>query len=246
MFLIYIACLVFGGVLLVMAMMAGGDGADHELGTHGDVSHDLGGHADFSHELAGDTDMAHDLSTEGGIDAHTELAAHGDASLHTADAGHAAMQHAHANAADAVRYLSFRNFVFFMAFFGLTGTVLTTLAIPSLITAISAAGMGVFASQVGYRLMRYLKGSETGQAVDLGDLRGHTGTVLVGCGRTQTGKITVHSGTQTLTLLAQVATEERRAHFKPGDTVIISRVERGIAHVIDGRLLDDHPPTQLT
>lgn len=215
MFLIYIACLVFGGVLLVMAMMAGGDGADHELDAHGDVAHDLGGHADVSHELSGDTD-------------------------------HAAVQHTHANAADAVRYLSFRNVVFFMAFFGLTGTVLTTLAIPSIITALSAAGMGVFASQVGYRLMRYLKGSETGQAVDLGDLRGHTGTVLVGCGRAQTGKITVRSGTQTLTLLAQVATEERRAHFKPGDTVIISRVERGIAHVIDGRLLDDHPPTQLT
>lgn len=240
MFLIYIACLVFGGVLLVMAMMAGGDGADHELGAHADVSHDLGGHADVSHDLSGDTDMSHDLSGDTAVDVHTELATHGDAS------GHTAMQHTHANAADAVRFLSFRNFVFFMAFFGLTGTVLTTLAIPSFITALSAAGMGIFASQVGYRLMRYLKGSETGQGVDLGDLRGHAGTVLVGCGRTQTGKITVHSGPQTLTLLAQVAQEERRAHFKPGDTVIISRVERGIAFVIDGRLLDDHPPTQLT
>lgn len=145
-----------------------------------------------------------------------------------------------------MRFLSFRNFVFFMAFFGLTGTVLTTLEIPSFITAISAAGMGIFASQVGYRLMRYLKGSETGQSVNLNDLRGSTATVSIGCGRTQPGKISVRSGTQTLVLLAQVAAEERRAHFKPGDTVIVSRVEGGVAYVIDGRLLEDHPPTQLT
>ncbi|MHC1724540.1 MAG: hypothetical protein AB9866_00705 [Syntrophobacteraceae bacterium] len=55
------------------------------------------------------------------------------------------------------KILNLRNFAFFTAFFGLTGTVLTLLDIPRVITLIAAHGMGFFGSRVVSRLFTTIK-----------------------------------------------------------------------------------------
>ncbi len=207
---LYIACLLFGGVLMLVSLFAGGDSSGD-----GDMVADHDVHALDSH--GADMDSGHDVVTTD----------------HAGDHVHA---HEHVSV-EAVKFLSFRNFVFFSGFFGLTGTALTLLAMPFLLTLVSSAGVGLLSAQVGYRFLRYLKRTESGQAIHLNELQGRTGRVLVGCSKQHPGKISLTAGGQVYQLVARASEDASRSSFKPGETVIISHIEQGIAYVIEGNLL---------
>lgn len=185
MFTVYLACLLFGGVLLLFSMFGG----DAETGDVADA----------------DIDLDADLDTE----------MHGEG-------WHAAAQ-----------FLSFRNIVFFLAFFGLTGTVLSWLAIPGAVTFGVSLAMGLFTATLSHRFFKYLKQSESGAGQELRELEGMAAKVIVGPAKGRRGKIMIAAGDRQLQLLAEVADEASREVFSSGEQVFILRVDDGVAYVVE-------------
>ena len=185
MFTIYLACLLFGGVLLLFSMFGG----DAEAGDMADA----------------DVDFDADL----------------DAEIHG--------QGLHA----AAQFLSFRNMVFFVAFFGLTGTVLSWLAIPPLLTFGVALAMGLFTATLSHRFLKYLKQSESGAGQEVRELEGMAAKVIVGPSKGRRGKIMIATGDRQLQLLAEVADEANRDGFSSGEQVFVLRVDDGVAYVVE-------------
>lgn len=137
---IYLGCLIFGGGLLAVSVLFGGD---HDADADVDMDVDADVDADLDH------DVDHDL---GG----------------TADALWLPL-------------LSLRFWIFFLAFFGLTGLLLDGLNLAS--TGLAggvAAGMGLFAGYTVSRLIRALKQDSVSSAVEPErDYVGKSGTVLL-------------------------------------------------------------------
>lgn len=133
----------------------------------------------------------------------------------------------------AIKFLSFRNIIMFIAFFGLTGTVLTWLGGPFLINLLAAIVMGFFTATLMHKAMAHLIKSEVGQAINLEDLVGTPAKVIINLNRNHRGKISVYASGRTLQLLAQVAEEAARDEFKAGEPVIILKIEEGTAFVVE-------------
>ena len=260
---LYLACLVFGGVLLAISLFTGGDGdsdMDHSLEAHGDIggdadigAGDLDAHADFaadhSIDLQGDADAPGEFAAEQALELHADTAGHlpTDASL---DGDHPAiisLQDGHAGGGDtptvhsAAEYLSFRNFVYTTTFFGLTGSALTWLSMPSAVTLGSSIGMGLFAGYVGHRFMRYLRSSESGEGLHVASLLGHPATVVLPPAKDHKGKIRVTVSGQRVLMLALLHpdADDEAPELRPGQKVFIVAIDRDVAFVDRGDFLDE-------
>lgn len=206
----YLACLLFGGVLLAVAIIFGGE---HDLGSDGGF--------DFH------TDMDH-----GGFDLHTDVDVHADvpADIHTDFHVHGESTPAGEGMGAAAQWLSFRNIIFFIAFFGLTGTLLTLVSGP-VVAAVGAVLMGTLASNLSHRIFQYLRQTESGEGLQDSDLQGLRGQVVVTTSRTSKGKITIVANDRALQMIAITAEEASREEYHPGETVTIVKIEGGLAHI---------------
>ncbi len=196
---LYLVCLLFGGIFLVVTLLSGTDVDSGGMDFHGDWS------TDFHGDLSGD--MHGDLSADASVDGE--------------------------GVADAVKFLSFRTIVFFLAFFGLTGVCLSWLDTPALVNFATAVVMGAFSGVLVHRIMRYLKQTEAGSVPNLKTLEGMRAQVSIGISREQRGKIVVNTGEQFLQMLAKVAQEARKDQFAPGEIVTVVRVEDDLALVAE-------------
>jgi len=93
---------------------------------------------------------------------------------------------------------------FFLAFFGLTGVLLSLLAggAGTVLTVLLAVGMGVGAGLIASHVLRGLGRSEVDSSVRPTDLVGRLGRVVVPVGKEQPGKIRVELKGRTVELLA--------------------------------------------
>lgn len=203
---LYLACLIIGGVFIIVSLFFGSD-ADADVDTGGDLHFDSSGDAHF--EAGGD---AHDLHIDAsaGADAH-----HGE------------------GLAETIKFLSLRNIVFFVAFFGLTGTVLTWLGAWPIFSFPAAVGMGFFSATLMHKALRYLVKTEVSGGVNLEDLSGLSAKVVIGLSRTQRGKISLKTGGQYMQILALAADVAGPTEFKAGDEVVILEVKNGLAYVVE-------------
>jgi hypothetical protein len=246
---LYLACLVFGGVLLTISLFAGGDAdtdMDHSADLHGDVDmdHSLDAHAGV--------DMDHSLDVQGEVDSAMDMQAEfGEGDLPaemTVDADHpavTAMEDAHGGGhgtsalSAAFEFFSFRNMVYMTTFFGMTGSVLTWLSMPFGLTLASSIGMGLFAGVVGHRFMRYLRGSESGEALHISSLIGHAGRVTLPPSKTRKGKVRIETAGQSVELLALLHEDSVAEELHAGDRVFILALEKDVVLVDRGDFLDD-------
>ena len=196
------------GIYIFAAILGGGLLLFSVLaGAEHDADHDASaldsGH-DFDHEV--DHDLTHD-----------------------ADAAHA-----HLGAADLVLGLfKPRNFTFFMAGFGLTGTLLTLLtpwnAGGSLLPAL---GMGVASMVATHGVFTWLRRSDT--AVDVisdADMEGCVGRVILPLVPGNRGRIACKLGGREIHLTA--ALDETIADaLQPGREVVVLRVAETVAYVM--------------
>lgn len=203
---LYLACLLFGGILILVAIFAGGHG---DLDVHSDL--------DFHADMEAHPDIPHSLHGIGEL--HSDISPHGE------------------GLAAASRFISFRNVIFFVAFFGLTGTVLNALGFGGVLTAVMAILLGFFASSVTHKVFRYLKETESGAGFDEHELQGLTARVEVTVSKTSKGKISVVAHEQHHQLIALVAEENDQESIAPGTTVIVVKVENGIASVANDAYL---------
>lgn len=133
----------------------------------------------------------------------------------------------------ALRYFSLRNVVFFTAFFGLTGSVLSLLDAHRVVAFALAVTMGIFASTLLSKMVRFLRRTEVGELACLNRLEGSKARVLVDFSRERRGKVLIQSGGNTLQLIARVAEESKRDSYGYGDCVIIVHIIDGVAHVAE-------------
>lgn len=239
---LYLACLVFGGVLLAITLFAGGDAdsdMDHSLDAHGDF--------DAGHSLDVHTDASSDFAAEQAIEINADTVGHLPADA-TIDGDHPAIvsvEDAHGGGEaptvhSAFEYLSFRNFIYSTTFFGLTGSALTLLAMPSAVTLGSSVGMGLFAGWVGHRFMRYLRSSESGESLHVSSLLGHQATIVFPPTKERKGKVRVTIAGQRVEMIALLhadADPEAEA-LRPGEHVFIVAIDRSVAFVDRGDFLD--------
>jgi hypothetical protein len=133
----------------------------------------------------------------------------------------------------AARFLSMRNLVFFLAFFGLTGTLLTLLQANHLATLLTSVGLGGLAAWAVYRLMSYLRSSQSGSLPSLSTLAGSEARVVIGLSATRPGKIDVVTGDRTHQLVARIHEGAKVDHVEVGDTVVVVRIQDGVALVAE-------------
>ncbi|MBN1446312.1 MAG: hypothetical protein JXA28_00155 [Bacteroidetes bacterium] len=239
---LYLACLVFGGILLTISLFAGGDAdtdMDHSLDVHGDVDmdHSLEMHADMDHSLdvhadvqtgTGDFDANAGEMHAGGSDLPVEVDADHPAVVSVQDADTAT----HGSALSAAfEFFSFRNLVYMTTFFGMTGSVLTWLAMPFTLTLGSSIGMGFFAGMVGHRFMKYLRGSESGESLHVTQLIGHKGTVTLPPTKTRKGKVRIVAVGNVIELIALLHEDSQEEELHFGDPIFILSIEKDVAVV---------------
>ncbi|MAT38323.1 MAG: hypothetical protein CL946_01825, partial [Ectothiorhodospiraceae bacterium] len=139
---LYLVCLGFGGILLALQMLTGGSDMDHDAGA--DIDHDLDMHTDVDHSLdIGDGEV--DLSTDVDADTSVDLQSDVGHDIHPMHTGTAPEHVQPQDVGDSIKFFSLRTVIFFTAFFGLTGSVLSWMSIAFLPTLLSAVGMGGFA-----------------------------------------------------------------------------------------------------
>jgi hypothetical protein len=171
-------------------------------------------------------------------DAEAGVGAEADVNADSVEAGSEAEGEAEGEGmVAAARFLSVRNLVFFTAFFGLTGTLLTLLRADAVLTLAASVALGAAAAVAVQRLMDYLRRTESGALRSLATLGGARARVLVGLTRGRPGKVTVATGDGTQQLVARIHERASADRFEAGDTVVIVRFQDGVALVAEAGFL---------
>jgi membrane protein implicated in regulation of membrane protease activity len=197
-FYIYISSFVVGGALLAASLFLGGHEADGDLDVHADLDVDVD--ADV------DVDIDADVDVDADIDAHVDADVDADA-----DVGDGALDGAHGVGFSDfwVPFLSVRFWVFFLCFFGLTGLVLTLLALASSGTTLGTAlGMGVVTGFAAAFIIQRLKKAEVGLGVTLEDYQGKEGVVLLPIDPDGKGKVRIKLRGRTVDIVAHTDATE--------------------------------------
>jgi len=150
--------------------------------------------------------------------------AHGDAGSDDLAGDHAA------SAIDALTMLvSLRFWTFFLAFFGLTGVVLTLFELaPAWVTGLAAAGMGSAAGVGASLAIRKLSGRESNSAAGAADYVGKTATVMVAVGPGQLGRVRLTLKGSTVDVLASTDDE---ATYAVRDEVLVVEMDGTTARI---------------
>ncbi len=175
----------------------------------------IGGDSDADVDVGGDVDLEVDFDTD--FDADADMGA--DAGLDASGVGF-------------IDLLSVRTLFFFLAFFGLTGTLFNMMgtaeplaAILSLATgAVIGLGANYIIKTIGYK-------SVTSNATTR-ELKGATGKVLLPFDGAAKGKISVVAKGQRLQLVARSLDETTKESFDKGEEIVIVRMNGSIAEVV--------------
>ena len=165
-----------------------------------------------------DKDFDKDLELDG--DADIDGAAEGQVGASTEAAG------------PWLPLLSMRFWTFALATFGLTGTLLTLLSVPALITGVMAGVVGIGLGLGAARFFHALKKDSVTAEVSLSRFAGEEARVLLAVRPGGTGKIVLQTATGRVEMPATTRDSEA---LDIGATVIIASVRDGVADVSDLR-----------
>lgn len=158
----------------------------------------------------------------GDVDADFDVDPGGDGELAVAQGGMLSA---------VVSFLSFRSLVFFAAFFGLTGLLLTWADTNRVFTFIAAVGVGAFASWVNHRLLTYLRSSSSDSTIHDRDIAGSPAEIVLPVGPGRKGKITVNVQGHRLQLTASAYDASDSRVYEAGDTVVVVEIDTGVAKI---------------
>lgn len=179
----------------------------------------LGGILLLASILLGDKDTGHaDADANGELGQSSQGLDHGVPDSHGSLAG------------VFTAFLSMRFWMFFLAFFGLTGLVLDGLdlvASSGLALALALA-MGLVTGQATVAVFRQLATSETSTAASAHDYVGKSGRVLVGFGPGELGKLRL---TLKGTMVDVLATSDEERRFAIGDSALVIQMNETTAVV---------------
>lgn len=212
---IYVAAALFGGVFLVPMLLSGLD---------------IGGGADLDGgEIGADLDVD-GLEIDGPELDGPEV---GDGALVGADGSGGAEADLGGGPLGAVfaSLLSFRTVVFFTAFFGTAGLVLSWLDYSSIVTFLSASLVGGFAGSANSVLFGLVKNSESTSQVTDRILQGRTAVVVLPMDGAHPGRIKIDLGGQPQYMVARPVDDGTEQQFDVGASVVVVEIENGTAMV---------------
>jgi len=204
----YIISLVIGGGLVVISTVFSGDA---------DVD------ADFDMDVDVDVDVDLDVDVDGPVDGDVAADVGGDADV-------AAGDHP-AGALSLSAWFSVKFVVYFLAMFGLIGTVLTHLtgSSPAMVLVGAVAG-GVIVGQVVHQLFRYLRRSGGNSEVVTKDFVDQLARVTIAIAPAKCGEVAVKARGRERFVAAMARRNDDA--FKAGDTVGIVAFVAGKAEVV--------------
>ncbi len=167
--------------------------------------------ADFDMDVDMDADLDLDIDMDADVDSSPDFSSTG---LHFLGA-----------------LFSFRSIVFFAAFFGLAGLLLTWLDAGTVLAIVLAAGIGLFAAVLNVKLMQYLKRTSVSSQLRDRRIAGNSAKVTVPISGSRRGKVSVDVNGQRLYLVASPYSDRHGQEFEVGDTVVIVEVNNGSALV---------------
>ncbi len=204
----YIISLVIGGGLVVISTVFSGDA---------DVD------ADFDVDVDVDVDVDLDVDVDASVDGDVAADVSGDADVPGGDHS--------AGALSLSTWFSVRFVVYFLAMFGLIGTVLTRLTGSSPAAVLAAAVLGgLIVGQGVHQLVRYLRRSSGNSEVATKDFVNQLARVTIAIAPAKCGEVAVKArGRERF-----VAAVGRRSDdaFKAGDTVAVVAFNAGKAEVV--------------
>jgi len=165
-------------------------------------------------------------SGDGDVDVDVDVDVEGDAGDLDAESGAQGVT-------AAARFLSMRNLVFFLAFFGLTGTLLSLLHTGFVVTLATSAGLGLVAAVIVQRLMDYLRTTQSGAIRSMSSYAGTEARVVVGLRNRRPGKVEIAADEGTCQFVARLHEGAAVDHVEVGDTVVVVRIQDGIALVAE-------------
>ncbi len=211
MFIVYLACLIFGGILVLFSLLSGGHSND--MDTHSIDSHDIDHQIGDSHSGEISTDNHH-------VEINKEFSAKSlgyDNSSILSEIG---------------KVFNFRNILYFITFFGLSGTLGSFLDFGSILTFLSSTLIGSLAAGFGYSFMKYLRKSESGEGLEISSLQGHNGVAALPITKYRKGKVIIESYGSTNEIIARLNPASDVEEIKKGDKIVIIEFENKIA-IID-------------
>ncbi len=207
---IYAAAALFGGIFLVPMLLSGLDigGADFEGGGELEAGGlDLDADVEVEVDVGGDVEL--DGESGGGFDAV------GGGPL----------------GAIFASLVSFRTIVFFTAFFGLVGLVLSALDYGSVLTFVTSTLVGGFASVSNSVLFGLVRSSEATSQISDRTLEGRPGVVVLPMGDGHPGRVRIDLGGQPHYMVARPVDDGMEQRFDVGASVVVVEIENGTAMV---------------
>lgn len=188
---VYLAALVFGGILVGFSLIGGhhGDASGHDGG------HDAGHDPDVNNgEHVGDHALQESADANLPIEAKpTRLRA---------------------------PLISLRNLAFFSLSLGTTGSLLSLLGIADFASLAYALTVGLVVWTVAWGIHSWLLNSQSGE-IGMMTLVGRSARVVVAVGRTHKGRVVLQDSEGSYQITALTAEWSPAESFSPGDTVVI-------------------------
>jgi len=211
---LYLSCLVVGGVFVGLSAL-GAVGKD--IDADHDVDADIGLGAGIGAEADVDADV--DIDADADVDADADADIDADHSIAVVDGSHGLTPHKRKL---WLPVLSFRFWTFGAAFFGLMGTLLTTLtAASALFVALTSATTGVGVGTLSAWMVRWLR-RPVGASVRLAEYSGSVGELMLPLREGGVTRIRLRVQGRERTMLA--ATPEPRA-LPSGTRVVVLGID---------------------
>ena len=222
---IYIATFIIGGILLGASLFMGHHDADTDMDADADMhmDADMDADADFDADADIDADADFDADADIDADADADADAHLDGDLDHGTDG--------VELSDIwLPFTSMRFWVFFLCFFGITGILLTLLALAGKWATFAAAlSMGTVTGFVAAFIIQRLKRQVVGQSLGTADYKGQEATVLIPIEPDAKGKIRMEVRENTIDMLA---TCDERVTVARGSKVLVIEIKDNEALVI--------------
>lgn len=244
-FQVYVFCLVFGGIFVVLSTLSGlGDAdADLEADADADVDADFDADADVDADLDADFDAGvdADIDADAGDVDFQELPFEFDVEgteVEGAEAGSGSVGDVETPSGSTFNPLtSFKFWTFGMAFFGLTGFIFEQFGLwnSTVGVLVLSLGMGV-GSGLAISYLLHLADQGGGDSIGERDYLGASGEVVVPIGDQRPGEVRMQIRGRTIEVLAEPWEEGRT--FEKSETCFVLGVDEGTVQVVDAETVE--------
>jgi hypothetical protein len=208
----YIVCLGVGGGLLIISTI---------FGHHAEADVDVPADADFGLDVDADVEMDADVAGDVDVAGHVDAA--GD--VHAADA------HEVPGGVSLASWFSIRFLVYFMAGFGLFGTVLTYTTSVGMWPVLGISVLaGLVIGQGIHQTIRYIQRTSGDSAATVRDFVNQSARVTLAIAPGQTGEIALQ--VRGYERFVPAVAKRRDDCFSTGDRVAVVTYANGLAEVI--------------